>query len=124
MDIGSLAKLIPNNIKKCFSKTGFTYDSEDEDNIPLAQLFPAIKDPIINLKQFAMIDSDVVRESAKSTISAYSEEIRETSETICDSENENEEAESISFSNPLEACKYLIDLENFFINVKQFRQTY
>lgn len=54
-------------IKKCFPKAGFMFNVdangfEEEDNIPLAQLFPTIKHILVDLEQFALIDSDVPTE--------------------------------------------------------------
>lgn len=116
-------------IKKCFSKAGFTNidveDFEEEDNIPLAQLFPTLNDTFVSLKEFASIDSDVETESAELTIIDCIEEVRQTSQSTSDSEteDENEEPEIVPVSNISslsEACASLRDLEKFFVNVNNF----
>lgn len=111
----------PMTIKKCFMKAGFMCntnidDFEEEDNIPLAQLFPTIKDTFVNLKQFAFIDSDLLTESVELTITDCIEEIQERGETKPDYEIEDEESEIVPMSNISslsEACACLRDLENF-----------
>lgn len=123
--------LSPMTIKKCFAKAGFmcNVDSngfEEQDNIPLAELFPTIKDTLVDLEQFALIDSNVPTESSELNISDCIEEIREISETIPNSELEEEELEVIPVSNISslsEACVNLRDLENFFINENNFEMS-
>lgn len=119
-------KLSPVTIKKCFAKAGFTNNIdandgfEEEDNIPLAQLFPTIKDTLMDLEQFALIDSDVPTESGELNINDCIEEINET---IPSSEPEEEEPEVFPTSNISslsEACVSLRELENFFINQNNF----
>lgn len=120
--------LSPVAIKKCFMKAGFMCntdidDFEEEDNIPLAQLFPNIKDTFVNLKQFATIDSDLPTESAELTIIDCIEEIQETDECTPNSETEEEELEIVPVSNISslsEACASLRDLENFFNKINNF----
>jgi hypothetical protein len=115
--------LSPITIKKCFSKAGFlcnidTEDFEEEDNIPLSQLFPTINDTFVNLKQFALIDKEVATETEELTISDCIEEVRQLSTSTSDSDSENEEPEIVqesNISNISEACASLRDLEKFFV---------
>ncbi|KAI4454228.1 myb/sant-like dna-binding domain [Holotrichia oblita] len=82
-------------------------DFEAEDNLPLAQLFPNVKDTFVNLKQFASIDSDLPTESAELTIVDCIEEIQEAHETTPNSETEEEESEIVpvsKISSLSEAC--------------------
>lgn len=118
-------KLSPDTIKKCFSKAGFSQSEaeaevsieEEEDNVPLAQLFPKINDASINLKEFASMDDEVLTESPEDlTIANCLEEVRENG-ADSDSESESEERENIksSISSMSEACEKLRDLENYFL---------
>lgn len=115
----------PLTIKKCFSKAGFQCnvnmdDFEEEDNIPLAQLFPTLNDTFLNLKTFALIDNDVATETEELTISNCIEEVRQMNPTNSDSETDDEEPEIIpgpNIASLSEACASLRNLEKFFVNV-------
>lgn len=119
--------LSPTTIKKCFIKAGFMCnidfdDFEEEDNIPLAQLFPTVKDTFVSLKQFASFDNDLQTESAGLKIMDCIKEIQESDETTPNSETE-EKSETVLESNILnlsEACASFRELEKFFYNVNNF----
>lgn len=111
-------KLSPNTIKKCFSKVGFLQnnqnidDFDEEDDIPLTQLFPTIADTLLNLKQYASIDNDILTESPDLSVKDCIEEVYENNSD--DIEDEEFEIKT-SISNLTEACAKLRDLENFFL---------
>lgn len=120
--------LSPATIKKCFIKAGFMCGSEidefdEEDNIPLAQLFPTIQDTLLNLKEFAAIDNDVETETAELSIANCIEEIQNGSENTSSSEAEDDEPEIVpisNISNLSDACESLRNLETFFMRQNYF----
>lgn len=121
-------------IKKCFQKAGFmetiqeqeTFD--EEDDIPLSQLFSVLKDIPGNpdLEKYLLIDSDVLTENPSFDMQEIIQEfINEESKTDptedekCESD-EDQEIFSSSVKNMSEVCEKLRD-RKFSIGQKKWR---
>lgn len=117
-------KVSPLTIKKCFSKAGFYEIVQEEasfceeDEIPLAQLFPSINNKIVSLKEFALIDSDAPTESPNFSISEIVEELAHNDEEKnSDINSDAEECENpkTTLTNMSEVCAKLRDVQNYLL---------
>lgn len=106
-------------ISKCFAKAGFLNivehgnTFEDEDEVPLAQLFPSLTG--VSVESYARIDQSALTENP-------SLDIEEIVDEICgdgaDDENEIEEPEILTsnIKNMSEVCGNLVNIQNFLFN--------
>lgn len=116
-------KVSPATVKKCFSKAGFSDiiqedpHFDDEDNIPLAHLFPTVRNEILDLDEFASFDDDIPTESPNFSITDIIEELCDNDEKDNSDNSDVDECETpkSTLSNMSEVCEKLRDVENYLL---------
>lgn len=115
-------KVSPATIKNCFSKSGFSVIQEDlmfdeEDEIPLAQLFTTVGNEIVDLCEYASVDNHVPTESPNFSITEIVEELCNTDEERNSDNSDVDECEApkSTVSSMSEVCAKLRDIQNYLL---------
>lgn len=116
-------KVSPATIKKCFSKAGFSdviqedtiFDEEDE--IPLAQLFPRVGNEIVDVDEFTSLKSHVPTESPNFSISEIVDELcnNDKEHNSDNSDVDESETPKSTLSSMSEVCAKLRDIQNYLL---------
>nr|CAI5857987.1 unnamed protein product [Callosobruchus analis] len=114
-------------ILKCFAKAGFLKgvaqedNFDEEDEIPLAQLVPVLKNmPGASLENYARIDCNVVTENPNVGIQEIIGELIDDQDNL-NSESDVEESEiyTSNIKDMVEVCDKLRDIQNFLFSTNK-----
>nr|CAI5870029.1 unnamed protein product [Callosobruchus analis] len=114
-------------ILKCFAKAGFLKgvaqedNFDEEDEIPLAQLVPVLKNmPGASLENYARIDCNVVTENPNVGIQEIIGELIDDQDNL-NSESDVEESEiyTSNIKDMAEVCEKLRDIQNFLFSTNK-----